>query len=393
MFGWRKRSEGFEWHEYVRTTILVRRANRQKRIEDARVAAVERAKEARDRQIEAVAERVNEAKAGAARAARSAAGALGAGVIALARSSYGGLKRASANGLRLVSALPRPERLLPDAVENAVSLSALYAGDLPRRWRKCKPYLLPTGGLLVLVLALGPMLAPDGGAPATQAPSVSGRTSATTTKLAVQANAGSEDGVVSGRATALSGDMLRVGGRLIRLAGIEAPVAGQICERSGGRTFDCASAAASALRKLAGRHRIVCELSGHSENGADLANCRASDTDVARELVRAGAVFAAAGRGADYASEEELAQTEKLGIWQKTPERPDAWRAKIWEEAKRSAPEGCPIKGIVRGGGRLYAMPWTSGYDGRKVREVKGERWFCSEDEAQAAGFRLAETL
>ena len=46
MFGWRRRSEGFEWREYVRTTILVRRADRQRRVEDVRVAALEKVKHA-----------------------------------------------------------------------------------------------------------------------------------------------------------------------------------------------------------------------------------------------------------------------------------------------------------------------------------------------------------
>src|SRR6185437_2962943 len=53
MFGWRRRSEGFEWREYVRTTVLVRRADRQRRIDDARVAAVEKVKHAADAGAEA----------------------------------------------------------------------------------------------------------------------------------------------------------------------------------------------------------------------------------------------------------------------------------------------------------------------------------------------------
>ena len=35
MFGWRKRNDGFEWREYVRTTILVRRRNRRERVGEA----------------------------------------------------------------------------------------------------------------------------------------------------------------------------------------------------------------------------------------------------------------------------------------------------------------------------------------------------------------------
>jgi len=39
MFGWRKKPEGFEWNQYIRTTIKVRRENRRRRIEDAKHAA------------------------------------------------------------------------------------------------------------------------------------------------------------------------------------------------------------------------------------------------------------------------------------------------------------------------------------------------------------------
>ena len=41
MFGWRRRNDGFEWREYVRTTILVRRKNRRDRVEQAGKAAVD----------------------------------------------------------------------------------------------------------------------------------------------------------------------------------------------------------------------------------------------------------------------------------------------------------------------------------------------------------------
>ena len=53
MFGWRKRSEGFEWNEYIRTTVLVRRADRQRRLDDVRLAALAQVKDVRDRGVEA----------------------------------------------------------------------------------------------------------------------------------------------------------------------------------------------------------------------------------------------------------------------------------------------------------------------------------------------------
>ena len=41
MFGWRRKSDGFEWHEHVRTTIRIRREDRRRRIDDARNLAAE----------------------------------------------------------------------------------------------------------------------------------------------------------------------------------------------------------------------------------------------------------------------------------------------------------------------------------------------------------------
>jgi hypothetical protein len=37
---WRKKQDGFEWREYVRTTILVRRNERRQKVEDAKQAAI-----------------------------------------------------------------------------------------------------------------------------------------------------------------------------------------------------------------------------------------------------------------------------------------------------------------------------------------------------------------
>src|SRR5690606_11780218 len=41
MFGWRRKSDGFEWHEHVRTTIRIRREDRRRRIDEARALAAE----------------------------------------------------------------------------------------------------------------------------------------------------------------------------------------------------------------------------------------------------------------------------------------------------------------------------------------------------------------
>lgn len=53
------------------------------------------------------------------------------------------------------------------------------------------------------------------------------------------------------------------------------------------------------------------------------------------------------------------------------------------------APESNAIKGnINRKGEKIYHLPGTSKYDATKIDESTGERWFASEDEAIAAGWR-----
>ena len=53
---------------------------------------------------------------------------------------------------------------------------------------------------------------------------------------------------------------------------------------------------------------------------------------------------------------------------------------------------GCNIKGNVsyNGGQRIYHMPVDRYYAPTRISPSRGERWFCSESEARAAGWRRA---
>lgn len=49
----------------------------------------------------------------------------------------------------------------------------------------------------------------------------------------------------------------------------------------------------------------------------------------------------------------------------------------------------CLIKGnINRAGQKIYHVPGSPSYDQTQINEAQGERWFCSEAEAVAAGWR-----
>ncbi|MGN6303602.1 MAG: sunset domain-containing protein [Mesorhizobium sp.] len=51
----------------------------------------------------------------------------------------------------------------------------------------------------------------------------------------------------------------------------------------------------------------------------------------------------------------------------------------------------CVIKGNINSNGeRIYHPRGQEHYGRTKISESKGERWFCSEAEAQAAGWRAA---
>ena len=52
---------------------------------------------------------------------------------------------------------------------------------------------------------------------------------------------------------------------------------------------------------------------------------------------------------------------------------------------------GCKIKGnISQTGERIYHVPGQEYYSATRVSAGKGERWFCSEEEARQAAWRRA---
>ena len=64
-----------------------------------------------------------------------------------------------------------------------------------------------------------------------------------------------------------------------------------------------------------------------------------------------------------------------------------------WRKMMRvnDAPRDCRIKGNINSmGERIYHVPGSKWYDHTKITVEKGERWFCFEVEAQAAGWRAS---
>lgn len=420
MFGWRRRSEGFEWQEYVRTTILVRRADRQRKIDDVRVAAVNKVKDTADRGVaagragvEQVAQTTSQIITAAARAIGRAIAAAAIAAwrviasasvavwraVAAASASVWQVVRAgaSAAGVR-IAALPLPKISLPSIRRSDVrprdpSGASDITPDVGFRLPISPNTIGAAAVVLLLIFLIGPMLNSESTlTPAKFEPAVAARSdTAEPVRAHITRDAAAQSGALSGRATVVKADTLRINGSLVKLAGIEAPEANQPCVASTGRSSNCYASARAALERIVRRRNVTCTALETPTDAPVVANCTADEADIAEALVRNGYVFAASGFFATYGSAESEARAAKAGLWQGDAKRPEEWRKDVWEEAKRAAPDGCPIKGRVRGSGRVYTMPWSDGYDSSQLRTVRGDRWFCSEEEAQSAGFRSAD--
>jgi endonuclease YncB( thermonuclease family) len=384
MFGWRRRSEGFEWKEYVRTTVLVRRADRQRRIEDARLAAIERVKDVADAGVEAGRAGASAAKSGLARGLSL----LWELIADIAIAIFNGMMRWGAfawNVVRdaaggLLAPLGAALHVPADAVRDKLKMMPDVAQKFPIQAH----HLISAALLLLLIYVGGPMLRSADGISGSNAPLIDISTGSRGSSHQVTVS-----NEISGAAAPLTGDTMRVDGTLVRLAGVEAPAAVQPCYRADGRRWNCASSARAGLAKIIRGRKVTCVAAGQDIAGEALVTCTVDGSrDIAAELVQGGYVFVSASSGSGALSEEEnAARAAKRGIWQGEVIRPQEWRDQAWEAAKRDAPDGCPIKGVVRASEKIYSLPWSAAYARARVRPERGDRWFCSEDDAKAAGF------
>ena len=422
MFGWRKKNDGFVWNDYVRTTILVRREHRKQRIEDVREAAVDGVKLAGRKSAELSIAGATAAGRGLMSGFLYVAGTLGDAIAVIATASglwladragplWEGLRKpALSTPLLLIGAVAALSALarwssagldgqtllatcfavLAIALATLPHLSTLHWIEETSERVRGLPVALHWTGDTGAAIGISAMLMAAIGVVSWLVPALmtldgdqaaSGATPVMTTAA----------GKVEGKAAAITGDQLRVGSQAVRLSGIEAPAVGQVCAAS----KSCAANAKAALQKLVGGKKITCEISGRQSASEGepvaIATCQVNGADIAGQLVRGGHVFAASGLFSSYASAEREARSAKTGIWRTEPLRPVEQRAKLWDEAKKVSPDGCPIKGTVSGDEKTYHVPWSAGYEKAKIRTGRGERWFCSEAEARAAGWKPGE--
>ncbi len=126
---------------------------------------------------------------------------------------------------------------------------------------------------------------------------------------------------LEGGATVTDGDSLTIGGKRIRLLGIDAPEYDQVCRRAGADDA-CGRRSREALRALVGGRRVACAASARDRYERWLATCSAGGVDLNRRQVEAGWAVA---YGA-YRAEEAAAREKGAGLWAGEFERPHDWR-------------------------------------------------------------------
>lgn len=197
--------------------------------------------------------------------------------------------------------------------------------------------------------------------------------------------------VIAGDAIVIDGDTLEIGGRRIRLEGIDAPEMAQSCRTSSGSPWRCGLTAQHKLIEITRGQTVACDVAGTDKYGRTLAVCFVEGEDINASLVKQGLARAFVKYSELYVSQEAEARVARRGLWQADNTAPWDFRHGRWQTAEASAPQGCAIKGNVSSKGMIYHTPWSAWYDKVKIDEARGERWFCSEAEAVAAGWRAAQ--
>ena len=129
---------------------------------------------------------------------------------------------------------------------------------------------------------------------------------------------------LEGLARVVDGDTLDVGGRKVRMFGIDAPERSQTCRR-GGETYACGHEATAALRELVGG-AVVCRGRDIDRYGRLVAVCFHGRRDINAAMVEQGWAVAYRQYGTDYIVAETMARAGRRGMWAGSFEQPQDWR-------------------------------------------------------------------
>jgi endonuclease YncB( thermonuclease family) len=221
--------------------------------------------------------------------------------------------------------------------------------------------------------------------------------------------------------TIIDGDTLKFGETTYRLDGIDAPEMDQACLDDQGVAWDCGIEARRRLAEFIGGRVVHCDDVGpdtaYPKRRIGICRVEGESATINKWIVQNGWAlnFEPYARGR-FRADETDARDNQRGIWKgcfAAPHDHRRWNkstamllgpacARTDNKTTRDGlfpdhpqmPPGCSIKGnyarraAITGHRGIYHMEGCRSYR----QTLKPQRWFCSEDEANAAGFRKAFT-
>ena len=218
--------------------------------------------------------------------------------------------------------------------------------------------------------------------------------------------------------TVKDGSTLQLGNLTFRLDGIDVPPIDQLCIDEHAESWTCGIEARDQLAKLIGDRQVRCDDLGVDPTAKKrhLGVCKIEGETTSLSQLLVGKGFAlnieasATGR---FKADEARAKDDRQGLWKGCFVAPEEFRRGRKDGAllggscpadrdkeirqalfpdELAMPSGCNIKGKfavrarVTGNVGIYHLQGCRSYPAL----TKPDRWFCSEEDAQAAGFRRA---
>ena len=215
---------------------------------------------------------------------------------------------------------------------------------------------------------------------------------------------------ISGIPRIVDGDTVQIDATKIRLTGIDAPETDQLCLDEKGQRWTCGITSRDELVRYAGDKPWTCHITGADRYGRSLATCEVGGEDVEKWMVRSGWALSFVRYSHTYDADEEVARAAHSGLWAGAFIAPWDWRSRnnktvvlgvasvpvnaqtilLGAVSAADAPSpDCTIKGnINRSGECIYHQQGGRWYAKINMDLSKGKRWFCSVQEAGAAGCR-----
>ena len=182
----------------------------------------------------------------------------------------------------------------------------------------------------------------------------------------------------------------------VRLNGIDAPEMRQNCEDINLKMYACGVSSKRALQNFIQTRpdeMVQCQYIGKDAYGRMIGDCSIGKININMWLVENGWALAYLKYSKKYAKNENSAKSNRVGIWSGKFVKPWDWRrGKRLNTKIPKSKNDCLIKGNISSNGeRIYHLEDSQNYNQTRISRERGERWFCSFEEAEEHGWRRSK--